>query len=56
MAIQSYLTGSIEQTIQADPRISKIEEIAFRGDGDVLHLEVVYTDINGETGSYKGEL
>ena len=56
MAVQSYLTGSIEQTIKADPRISKIEEIAFRGDGDVLHLEVVYTDINGETGSYKGEL
>lgn len=56
MAVQSYLTGSIEQTIKADPRINEVEQISFRGDGDVLHLEVVYTDINGETGSYKGEL
>ena len=54
MAVQSYLLGSIEQTIKADPRISEIEEIAFRGDGDVLQLEVVYMDINGQTGSYKG--
>ena len=54
MAVQSYLTGSIEQTIKADPRISEVEEIAFRGDGDVLRLEVVYTDINGQIGSYKG--
>ena len=56
MAVQSYLTSSIEQTIKADPRISEVEEIAFSGDGDVLRLNVVYTDINGETGSYKGEL
>ena len=56
MAVQSYLTGSIEQTIKADPRISEVEQISFRGDGDILHLEVVYADINGETGSYKGEI
>ena len=56
MAVQSYLTGSIEQTIKADPRISKVEQISFRGDGDILRLGVVYTDINGETGSYKGEI
>lgn len=56
MAVQSYLTGSIEQTMKADPRISEVEEITFRGDGDVLRLTVVYTDINGETGTYKGEL
>ncbi|MGP1491251.1 MAG: hypothetical protein ACTTI6_09360 [Treponema sp.] len=56
MAVQSYLTCSIEQTMKADPRISEVEEITFRGDGDVLRLTVVYTDINGEAGTYKGEL
>lgn len=56
MAVQSYLTGSIEQTIKTDPRISEIEQISFRGDGDILRLEVVYTDINGETGLHKGEI
>lgn len=56
MAVESYLTGSIEQTIKADPRINEVEQISFRGDGDILHLEVVYADINGETGSYKGEI
>ena len=56
MAIESYLTGSIEQTIKADPRISEVDEITFKGDGDTLRLEVKYTDINGESGAYKGEI
>ncbi len=56
VAIESYLTGSIEQTVKADPRISTIEEITYKGNNDKLNLEVLYTDINGETGSYKGEI
>lgn len=56
IAIESYLTGSIEQTIKADPRIAEIEDISFSGSGDTLKLEVTYTDINGNAGSYKGEI
>ena len=33
LAVESYLTSSIEQTIKADPRISEVEELSFRGDG-----------------------
>ena len=56
MAVESYLTGSIEQTVKADPRIEEIEDITFQGDGDVLRLEISYTDINGNSGTYKGEI
>ena len=56
MAVESYLTGSIEQTVKADPRIEEVEDITFKGEGDVLKLEISYTDINGNTGSYKGEI
>lgn len=56
IAVESYLSGSIEQTIRADPRIKEVNELTFAGDGDKLKLEVVYTDINGDTGTYQGEL
>lgn len=56
MAVQSYLTSSIEKTVKADPRIREVDHISFRGDGDILRLDVVYTDINGESGSYSGEI
>ena len=56
MAVESYLTGSLEQTVKADPRIDEVEEISFKGDGDNLKLEVVYTDINGNTGTYEGDI
>lgn len=56
VAVESYLSGSIEQTIRADPRVSEVDELTFEGDGDKLKLEVVYTDINGDTGMYKGDI
>lgn len=56
VAVESYLSGSIEQTITADPRVSEVNELTFEGDGDKLKLEVVYTDINGDTGMYKGDI
>ncbi len=56
IAVESYLSGSIEQTIKADPRIAEVNELTFEGDGDKLKLEVVYTDINGDTGMYKGDI
>ncbi len=56
VAVESYLTGSIEQSLKADPRIAEVNELVFKGDGDQLKLEVVYTDINGDTGMYKGDM
>jgi len=56
VAVESYLSGSIEQTISADPRVSEVNELTFEGDGDKLKLGVVYTDINGDTGMYKGDI
>lgn len=58
MAVKSYLTSSIDQTIKADPRIKEVEEISYasKNNGDDIQVDVVYTDINGKSGSYKGEL
>lgn len=56
IAVESYLSGCIEQTVNADPRIEEVNELTFRGDGDKLMLEIVYTDINGDTGMYKGDI
>lgn len=56
MAIDSYLLGSIERTIKEDPRIERIEGIAFEGRGDSLFITVSYTDINGNQNEYQGEI
>lgn len=56
VAVESYLSGSIEQTIKMDPRVAEVNELTFRGNRDQLMLEVVYTDINGDTGMYKGDI
>lgn len=56
IAVESYLSGCIEQTIKADPRIAEVKELTFEGHGDKLILEVVYTDINGNSGMYKGDI
>lgn len=47
MAISSYLRGTIEQTISANPRIAEVNGITFRGSGDSLYINIEYTDING---------
>ena len=58
MAVKSYLTSSIEQTIEVDPRIKEVEEISYetKNGGDDIQIDVTYMDINGKTGSFKGEL
>ncbi len=56
MAMRSYLLSSIEQTVKADPRIKDIEEISFRGNKSALELEITYTDMNGNDGTYMGEI
>ena len=56
MAINSYLMGSIERTVNEDPRIERIEDISFEGKGDVLLITVTYTDINGNQNKYQGAI
>lgn len=54
MAIGSYLTASIEQTVKEDPRIDRIDDIQFEGKGDRLYINITYTDINGNQDLYGG--
>jgi hypothetical protein len=56
LAIESYLFGSIEQTMKEDPRIEKIEEIYVEGNGDALFVSVLYEDINGNQDKYEGSI
>ena len=56
MAIESYLAAAITQTVQADPRISAINEIMMKGEGDRLHVAISWEDINGEQGAFEGEV
>jgi hypothetical protein len=56
LAIESYLFGSIEQTVKEDPRIDKIEEIYIEGKDDALYISVMYTDINGNQDKYEGKI
>jgi hypothetical protein len=56
MAINSYLLGSIEQTVKEDPRIERIDDIYFEGQGDTLFITITYTDINGNRDNYEGKI
>jgi hypothetical protein len=56
IAVESYLFGSIEQTLKEDPRIEKIEEIYVEGDNDALFVSVCYQDINGNQDKYEGNV
>ena len=56
LAIESYLFGSIEQTLKEDPRIERIEDIYVEGNGDALFISVTYTDINGNQNKYEGKI
>jgi hypothetical protein len=56
MAINSYLLGSIEQTVKEDPRIERIDDIYFEGKGDALFITLTYTDINGNRDNYEGKI
>lgn len=50
-AISGYLMASIEQTVKADPRIKSVDKISVTGEGDKIHINVEYTDINEVTGN-----
>ena len=56
MAVESYLASAITQTVQADPRVSSLEEITLEGDSDRLNVAISWEDINGEQGAFEGEI
>ena len=56
MAVESYLASAITQTVQADPRVSSLEEITLEGEGDSLHVAISWEDTSGERGSVEGEI
>lgn len=56
MGVNGYLMASIEQTMKEDPRIARVEELEIEGRGDKLHINVKYSDINGNTDAYIGEI
>lgn len=56
MAIKSYLNASIQETLLNEPRIDSIENLIYRGDGDNLDVEIAYTDISGNKGTFTGRI
>ena len=56
MAVESYLAGAITQTVQADPRISSLDEITIEGEGDRLRVKISWEDADGEQGAFEGEI
>ena len=56
MAVESYLAAAITQTVQADPRVSSLNEITLEGNGDKLHVAISWEDINGEECAFEGEI
>ncbi len=52
---QNLITASVNRTLLEEPRIRTVEKVSYRGDGDNLHLSVVYTDINGTRQIYGGK-
>lgn len=52
---QNFIVSSVNRTLLEEPRIRTVEKVSYRGDGDDLHLSVVYTDINGTRHTYGGK-
>jgi uncharacterized repeat protein (TIGR02543 family) len=52
----AYILSSIEQTVQADPRVSSVDDIRFSGKGDFLDVTVDYRDINNADGRTSGRV
>lgn len=53
-ASSALIQASIHQTLLEDPRVESVEDIQFNGSGDVLSVQVVYVDKNGEKGNVGG--
>lgn len=49
-----FLIASIQQTIQADPRVQSVDSITYEGVGDNLTVKIEYTDINNQKQTFRG--
>lgn len=54
--LNTYILASIQETIEADPRVLTVEEITYVGKGDKLDIKVNYTDINGIKQNFAGQI
>lgn len=54
--IQNYIISSVRQTMLADPRVKSVDRISFKGKGDAIYIEVIYTDINNVEQNYGGTI
>lgn len=53
-AAVAYILASIDATIKSDPRVSSVDDIKFKSNGDRLYIDVFYSDINGKRGGASG--
>lgn len=52
----AYIISSINLTVNSEPRVSAVEDIQFRGEGDSLNVNVMYRDINKTSGNVSGRV
>ena len=52
----AYIFLSIIQTLQMEPRIKEILGLYFKMDGDVLKIDIDYTDISGDINNFQGAI
>ena len=52
----AYIFSSINLTVSGDPRVASVDNIRFRGERDILNVDVTYSDINGSGGSAAGRV
>ncbi|UTY31736.1 hypothetical protein [Treponema putidum] len=50
----AYILSSIIQTLNQEPRIKELKGVSFKGEGDVLKIDIDYTDIGGSGNTIKG--
>ena len=51
---RAYVASSVELTVSSDPRVAQVDSISFRGERDILYVDVAYTDINNNIGRIAG--
>jgi len=53
---RAYILSSIELTVSSDPRVSSVDRIRFKGEGDYMDVQVDYSDINNARGNAGGRV
>ena len=50
----AYILTSIIQTLKMEPRIKELLSVSFKGEGDVLRIDIEYMDIGGNANNLQG--